>query len=459
MFKIISGDFEKTAIYMNNQIFESKNNTYLYNAESIRVLSEDEIKGLIYDAEYSSYTKDLEKTLKNTKTVCFEYKFTNGQYFKAISDLSTFHKIQKSGEKTVIEEELHKKPYSKDFYTFWGVLIAILFLFAGGIFTFLSIVGLSIFAYKKFKNNEKFINIKNNVFNFISTHKKQCATVCGAIVLGLFIFSCLGNMAVNSSNYNDAKGFIEKQAWEQAHNSLIAIKSNYKDKNELLKEVDYNYYLKLGDVAFNGKNYNDALNNYNKAKTGFKDDVIAEKIKNTNTAIENKKKEDAQIAEALKKERNQAIANLKSKMRTNYDKVENTTWYYDKTSPVYANSNAAYIYMGHKDNTNWIRLRLTYAGSDWIFFNKIIFIVDGQRYEKYFGDFGTTREVVMGGGVYETVDLPYEGNEVLIYDMAHSKNTTIRFTGQKYVDRTLTSTQKQAMQRILDLYDYNTGAK
>ena len=109
MFKIISGDFEKTAIYVNGQIIESKTKTFVYNAENIRVLSDDEVKELLYNADYSNFSKLLEKSLKDTKTVCFEYKFTNGKSFIAVADLNTYHNIQKSGAKTVDEEKLTKK--------------------------------------------------------------------------------------------------------------------------------------------------------------------------------------------------------------------------------------------------------------------------------------------------------------------------------------------------------------
>ena len=72
MFKILSGDFEKTAIYSCNQIIESKLNTYLRNAQDIRVLSESEIKEFIYNPDYSKYTKDLEKALTGTKIIYFD---------------------------------------------------------------------------------------------------------------------------------------------------------------------------------------------------------------------------------------------------------------------------------------------------------------------------------------------------------------------------------------------------
>lgn len=61
---------------------------------------------MILNADYSEYIKDLEKSLNDTKIVCFEYKYNNGKLFKAVADLKTYHKIQKLGKKIIDEEKL-----------------------------------------------------------------------------------------------------------------------------------------------------------------------------------------------------------------------------------------------------------------------------------------------------------------------------------------------------------------
>lgn len=128
MFKIISGDFSQQTVMANEKLIETKGmkatTTLLNNAENIRVLEENEIKALIYDANYSKFTKELEQALKSTKTVCFEYKFTNGKSFKALADLNTYHKIQKSGEKTIDENKLSKTTFN------FGCLAVIIIFFA-----------------------------------------------------------------------------------------------------------------------------------------------------------------------------------------------------------------------------------------------------------------------------------------------------------------------------------------
>lgn len=110
MFKIISGDFAKDTSIQSDKLVEMRGfnfiKTSIGNAKEINLIPENEIKAMIYNADYSVYTKDLEKALKSTKVVCFEYKYTNGKTFKALADLNTYHKIQKLGEKEIDEEKL-----------------------------------------------------------------------------------------------------------------------------------------------------------------------------------------------------------------------------------------------------------------------------------------------------------------------------------------------------------------
>lgn len=119
MFMIISGDFSKGA-YLQDELFSPKKRiietkvlkttvTHLCNAEKIRLLSSDEIKELIYDANCDVLlSKYLEECLTSVKNACFEYRFSNGKSFKAIADTQTFREIQKSGEKKMPENKLSK---------------------------------------------------------------------------------------------------------------------------------------------------------------------------------------------------------------------------------------------------------------------------------------------------------------------------------------------------------------
>ena len=119
MFMIISGDFSRSAA-LQEEFFSSvkkivevkglkSTTTCLCNAEEIRLLSTDEIKELIYDANCNALaSKYLEECLKSVKNACFEYRFSNGKSFKAVADTQTFREIQKSGEKKMPENKLSK---------------------------------------------------------------------------------------------------------------------------------------------------------------------------------------------------------------------------------------------------------------------------------------------------------------------------------------------------------------
>ena len=247
--------------------------------------------------------------------------------------------------------------------------------------------------------------------------------------------------------------YIKDKNWQQAHETLISIK-DYKDSKDLLKEVDYQYYVELGDIAFNNKNYSVALNHYKQAKTGFNDNDIEQKISKASTALEAEKKHAAEVQNAFKKAQQNKIASLKKQMKIKYDKVENTTWYYDKTYPYYANQKAFDLYMGESGSTRWLRLKITYAANDWLFFNKIKVNIDGENYEKSFNDFDIQREVVTGGGIYETIDIPYKGNEYLVGAIPVANKVIVRFEGKhNYYDMTLSNAKIQAFKRMLDLYD------
>lgn len=118
MFKAISGDY-KGALYLAtgelSLMGKGFNSTdiKLNNAEYIKVFKEEEIKEFLHNSEYALYTKDLQKVLKDTNFVCFEYKYQNGKNFIAISDLKTFHKIQEQSKIQIDEKELIREKTDK----------------------------------------------------------------------------------------------------------------------------------------------------------------------------------------------------------------------------------------------------------------------------------------------------------------------------------------------------------
>lgn len=137
MFKAISGDY-KGALYLETgnlnlsgagfKIIDIK----LNNAEYIKVFNDEEIKEFLHNSEYAVYIEDLQKALKDTDIVCFEYKYQNGKNFIAISDLKTFHKIQEQSKIQIDEKELIKEKTDKaSCLGCFSLFIIVLFVLVG----------------------------------------------------------------------------------------------------------------------------------------------------------------------------------------------------------------------------------------------------------------------------------------------------------------------------------------
>ena len=117
MFKVISKEYENAIISNKFHLVVIKGFNSLEikfnNAEYIKVFKENEIKEFLHNSEYVLYVKDLQKALKDTNIVCFEYKYQNGKKFIAISDLSTFHKILEQSKIQIDENELIEEKSNK----------------------------------------------------------------------------------------------------------------------------------------------------------------------------------------------------------------------------------------------------------------------------------------------------------------------------------------------------------
>ena len=138
MFKAISGDY-KGALYLATGELSLMSKGFssidikLNNAEYIKVFKEEEIKEFLHNSEYALYVNDLQKALKDTNFVCFEYKYQNGKNFIAISDLNTFHRIQEQSKIQIDENELIKEKSNKGcaiIFAIFSVIFLMLLIFA-----------------------------------------------------------------------------------------------------------------------------------------------------------------------------------------------------------------------------------------------------------------------------------------------------------------------------------------
>jgi hypothetical protein len=146
------------------------------------------------------------------------------------------------------------------------------------------------------------------------------------------------------------------------------------------------------------------------------------------------------------------VAAALSKMKKKYDKFEKITWYTDKSTPENNNVNSFNIYIGKNDGDAlpYLRLKVQYAGGDWLFIKGYSLMVDGKIYDypsiNFERDHYTT--------VWEWADVAVgNGGTGILRTIADSKETTIRYAGQKYThDRAITKKEKESIKNVLDAY-------
>lgn len=148
-------------------------------------------------------------------------------------------------------------------------------------------------------------------------------------------------------------------------------------------------------------------------------------------------------------------------MTVEKDAVRGLSFYYPSAFPYYSSYGywAADIrsfvlpYLGMQNNSVWLRLICHYTDDDWIFFDKITFAVDDQRFYKYFSYYDVTRDNEYGD-VWEYVDIEVGDSEIeLLEAIANSSNTIIRFEGDDYYeDITVSDKDKKAIKQMLTVY-------
>lgn len=164
-----------------------------------------------------------------------------------------------------------------------------------------------------------------------------------------------------------------------------------------------------------------------------------------------------EAAAASLKELKQAEAQkLLSNMRVESDEVRGMNFYYSKTQPYYADTRCFVMpYIGQQGDNVWLCAQYHYTEENWIFFEKITFAVDNERYYKYASrsdlirdnDNGLVWEYINTGDVSES-DIE------VFWAIANSEKTIVRFEGDEYYyDFTVSAEDKTAIQEVLTAYE------
>jgi len=140
------------------------------------------------------------------------------------------------------------------------------------------------------------------------------------------------------------------------------------------------------------------------------------------------------------------------------DDIEKANWYYTKGSPGSKLDFAFYIYMGEKDEDQWLRLVTGFHRDSWIFFKKIKVLADDYVFEIPFDDYYEKTEEVKAG-INEFIDVSVD--EQLLNDLikvGNAKNSKIRFIGKDHSkDYEINLSKKMKIQKMVDYFNFKQG--
>ena len=146
-----------------------------------------------------------------------------------------------------------------------------------------------------------------------------------------------------------------------------------------------------------------------------------------------------------------------SRLTTDYDKVQALTWYTPKNAPQYDDERTNFhVYIGRLDaGETWLRMRANYTADDWIFFESIIYSIDGQNQTKYLSRSDYYRDNAYGN-VWEVADYePSDSDVKMLESIINSEETIIRFQGDNYhYDHIVTQAEKDALRDVLTAFYY-----
>lgn len=154
--------------------------------------------------------------------------------------------------------------------------------------------------------------------------------------------------------------------------------------------------------------------------------------------------------EAIEASRKRVVSNLRKKE----DKVEGITWFQHPNAPKYLNSRSTvYLYIGRKGKTGrpWLRMKVQYTSSDWLFVENVKAWHDGVKEPFISGAFERDNNTT----IWEWVDVTPKDYQIeILRTLANSKESILRFEGNQYRrDVKLSAGDKVAIREVLKAYE------
>lgn len=135
------------------------------------------------------------------------------------------------------------------------------------------------------------------------------------------------------------------------------------------------------------------------------------------------------------------------------DKVENVTWYSHRNNPKYTNSRSTvHVYIGEqKTGYTWLRMRIQYAASDWLFVKRVHVWYDGTKVLFATGRF----ERDNNSTIWEWQDVSPDPLQIqVLKKISAAKEVILRFEGSQYHrDVKISNADKKAIRDVLTAFE------
>ncbi|RJX40847.1 hypothetical protein D3P09_02155 [Paenibacillus pinisoli] len=270
---------------------------------------------------------------------------------------------------------------------------------------------------------------------------------------------------------NTAELSAELKTEKESVSVLKTENGNLKSEIEQLKkEIDElkngpDKMLAAGKLQFEKEDLNGLNTTLSSLKSKHPDSehiaTLADLSARLTTEIEKENKRIAAEAKAKEEEEKARLAAATGKMRKEYDEITERTFYTDKTSAKYVNSNSFHIYFGTQEGSSpWLRIAIRYTGDDWVFMDSYTIKADDETYTVS-PSYGEIQRDNGYSGVWEYYDGNVSKYEMeMIKAIISSKKTLIRHQGDQFhYDRTVTAAEKKALQNVLDAYKAMGGVE
>lgn len=273
------------------------------------------------------------------------------------------------------------------------------------------------------------------------------------IIVGIIsLMSCSNHSNGEFAALNKKKDSLEvdnKQLKEEVLKLQEEVVGYKTSPEKLLAEAKVNYRSeKLSELL---KNKEQLVKYHPESKAAQEvTDMYAKAIAAYNKKIEDKERKEREAKEAAERKRMQAV----TKLRKTYDDVSGITWYENPYFTHYDNINSTSICIGKSDSSVWLRLKMSYKGEDWIFFENAYLSYDGNTKQIYFNKYDDKESDNSSGSVWEWIDVSVD-NSMLAFlkKMVNGKSLKMRLSGKYTKTKTLSSTEIKALKDVLLAYD------